>query len=58
MKTTKAFERGLESLEMVAPRTSRTWALEVPGSESMRERNLLITDYYLDGSAVFWLMPC
>jgi len=21
----------------------------------MRERNLLITDHYLDGSAVFWL---
>jgi hypothetical protein len=42
-KTTKAFERGLEGLKMVAPRSSRTWAMEMLGSNPMRKRNPVIT---------------
>ena len=42
LKRTKAFERGLEGLEMAAPRTSRVWTREVSGLDSAQEKDLLI----------------
>jgi hypothetical protein len=41
-RTTKAFERSLEGLAMAAPRTLRTWALALHGSDRMREKAQLI----------------
>ena len=53
-KTTKAFERCLEGLEwwLPEPNTPGHWRCLF---DFMRERNLLITDHYLDGSTVLWL---
>ncbi len=37
MKTTKAFERSLEGLEVLAPRYRQTWALESDNSFSIEK---------------------
>ena len=50
LKTTKAFERGLEGLEMVAPRNGSVWALELPNMCGVRKGNMLIIGlFYRNG---------